>query len=95
MAGSVQDSPVRSEVVDISSGTHTFTIKTITALYNNSGAAGTIVAKLYGDSAARPWKVTAGQYLLGRFVSVSNGGAGTTLTAANDIIGVTGLTSDS
>jgi hypothetical protein len=78
--------PHRSEVVDISGGAHTFTLK-VQAIY--CGAAGTVVAKLRGDGAARTWKgIAAGSYLYGDFESVSNGGAGTTLTAANDMIGV-------
>jgi hypothetical protein len=84
--------PVRSEVVDISSTDHTFAITNITAIYNNSGTTGTVVAKLVGDSASRPWKVVAGQYLIGRYTVVER--SGTTLTATNDLIGVTGLPSN-
>lgn len=85
--------PYRSEVVDISSTDHTFTIKNITAIKNNSGVSGTVVARLWGDNADRTWKVASGELLLGRFKSVTR--TGTTLTTANDLIGVTGVVSDS
>jgi hypothetical protein len=75
--------------VDISSIDHVFAITNITAIYNNSGVAGTVVARLWGDSVARTWKVGAGQYLLGRFRSVTK--TSTTLTTASDLIGVTGF----
>jgi len=75
----------QSEVVDISATNHSFTLKT-TAIKNNTATDGTIVATLRFDGAARPWFVRAGDYLLGDFVSVTK--AGSTLTAANAMIGV-------
>lgn len=85
------DPPVRSEVVDISSANYTFSSKAITAIYCN--AAGTVIGRLVGDAADSTWVVTASQYLLGRFKSVTK--VGTTLTAAGNMVGVTGFPSDS
>lgn len=75
--------PYRSEVVDVSSADHDFSIA-VDAIY--CGAAGTVVAKLRGDSAAREWTVAAYQYLLGDWETVEK--VGTTLTGAGEMIGV-------
>lgn len=80
------DPPVRSETVDISAATYVFTSKKITAIYCN--APGTVIGRLWGDAADSTWVVTASQYLLGCFKSVTK--AGTTLTAAGNMVGVTG-----
>lgn len=81
--------PKSSEVVNISSTDHTFTSPSIVALHNATSAGGTVVAQLMNDATSRPWFIPAGGYVYGCFKKVIK--AGTTLTAASAIIGVTGI----
>ena len=68
--------PHRSEVVNLESADHVFTLQ-VDAIY--VGTAGDLVAKLRGDSEARTWKVPAGITLFGDFESVRK--TGTTAAA--------------
>lgn len=78
-----QPVPYASEVVDVASTDHAFALK-VAGIYCN--AAGDVVAKLRGDSAARTWKVQQYQVLRGDFEEVVK--VGTTLTTAGDMIGL-------
>lgn len=73
--------PASSEVVDISSTNHTFVGKT-TGI--RCDAAGTVIAKLRGDNAARTYTVSAGEILWGDFESVTK--TNTTLTGAGQML---------
>lgn len=68
--------PYKSEAVDISSTNHTFILK-VQAIY--CGGAGTVVARLRGDSVDSTWEVTAGQYLHGDFTVVTRTGTDASL----------------
>ena len=77
----------KSEVVDISSTDYTFTSLTISALHNATSSGGTVVAKLLGDTGNSTWYIAAGKSVPGCFAKVIK--SGTSLTAANAIIGLT------
>jgi hypothetical protein len=74
--------PIASEVVDISVDSHTFTA-VVHAL--RSDEAGTVIAKLRDDAAARTFTVAAGEVLVGQFTSVTK--TGTTVTTAGALVG--------
>jgi len=82
------DPPMRSELVDISSTDHTFTIKEITGLWIGN-TAGDVVGRLWGDSADSTWPVAANTMLPGRFKLIRK-----TNTTASTIRGVSGLPND-
>jgi len=79
-----RDRPYKTEVVDIGAGDHVFAAPHVTAIYCN--ATGTVSAKMRGDSAFLPYQVFPGKELLGDWVAVEK--AGTSLTNANDMIGL-------
>lgn len=68
---SIRDLPIASEAVDLSSADHTFS-RTVHAI--RAEAAGTFYATLVGEGSVAesslPYSVQAGDYVLGRFVSV-------------------------
>lgn len=69
--------PYSSELVDISSTDHVFVAKTSALVCSG---AGTVVAQLRGDSAARSWPVVAGIPLAGDFTKVVKSGTTGELT---------------
>lgn len=78
--------PFKTEVVDISTTDHTFTLK-VQSIYCN--ATGTLIVELKGDAdgTSRPYEVTQGQVLFGAFRKVVLSGTSAALQAANKLIG--------
>ena len=88
------DPPRRSEIVDISSTDHTFTIQTITRLHNATNTAGTVVVRLRGDGTTNSNRyIPAGGVIDGFFAMVVR--SGTSLTATGAIVGTSPHSSDS
>lgn len=83
----------RTEVVNIAAADHTFTIKTIGALHNATAAGGTVTARLSGDAADSVWYIPAGGIVYGSFAIVRK--VGTSLSAANAMLGLSPHSSDS
>jgi hypothetical protein len=83
------DPPDNDLTISIGAGDQVITnANKIAGIYCN--AAGTIMAALRQSSTVRPWVVTAGATLLGDFRLIQQ--SGTTLVAANDMIGLRNVT---
>ena len=83
----------RSEVVNIASTDHTFTIKTISELHNATAAGGTVTVRLQGDASDSIWYIPSGWTIYGMFQVVRK--TGTTLSAANALLGLSCHQTDS